>query len=823
MGEYKSMATAEEIMLTFFGKDEVSNVASNINKNVQGLGSSASSAMNNFNTGALQVSSGLDNVVSSLNAGKSATESIFGTSSKAETNSVLLKMMSSTEEAATKLNSHVDDVTNSSLVSMQSLIPAMNAFKTATGASDDEIYNATETMSNFGAKVIAQTGSTDLAEQAMMDLSKGIKGACASLDQYGITTDALKNTGLWSGDENDIEGYMAAVQELTGDTKELMETNEGLDKQIEKQFSSAGKKLGNEFLPSIKGIKQAFLDLNESTGGGLFAGILGVTAVADTASQWGQTITNITNGVNTMRNGISDVANMWRKVTGAAEEAEKAVSSVADATNTASNISELAADGGAIASASDDAITSTITPGDAVDLADTIKRNEEFADDLDDVIDSADDISDKSKDLKKAEKGMDGLEDAAALVPAGLGAEAAATGAEATAASAGFSTLGASITAMLVPLLTIAAVVAVMIPIVVALAAEALIFIRALAEVFKALNFDQLDLSGDIEGLKQMGTAIWEICKAMAGLVVTAWLTYIYQAISALMLFQDPIEVAVKELKKTATLINGFSSVQIDASVIGTLKLLSQSLSNVSQAMVSLEGTGVTVLLGAVMTLGGYLGSLSDMLGVAKTELTTSADIINSMTDLKTIDEGVISRLANVSDSLGKVGEAMSSLTSVNWDINMGNISNLGGLFGTITSHLSDAKDEIIAAAPIINEFSGLPDIDTSASDKLKKVSEALKSTSEALDSLSGIQDNTGGNLLENITNINTFSTALASARTILFDAAEQLSSFSGLPDIDDSVKSKITKIGSTAATVINCLKPLTTIASDESINSSNS
>ena len=37
--------------------------------------------------------------------------------------------------------------------------------------------------------------------------------------------DALKSTGLWDGDENDIEGYMAAVQQLTGDTSALMETN----------------------------------------------------------------------------------------------------------------------------------------------------------------------------------------------------------------------------------------------------------------------------------------------------------------------------------------------------------------------------------------------------------------------------------------------------------------------------------------------------------------------------------------------------------------------------------------------------------------------
>ena len=970
------MATAEEIMLTFFGKDEVSSVASNINKNVQSMGSTASAAMNNLNSGALQVSSGLESVVSSLNAGKSASETIFGTSSKAETNSVLLKLMSSTEEAATKLNAHVDDVTNSSLVSMQSLIPAMNAFKTATGATDDEIYNATESMANFGAKVLAQTRSTDLAEQAMMDLSKGIKGACASLDQYGITTDALKNTGLWSGEEDDIAGYMAAVAELTGDTKELMQTNEGLDKQIEKAFSSAGKKLGNEFLPSIKDAKRALIDLNSATGGGLFAGILGVSAVADTASQWGMTITNISNGVSNLRDGVSGLKSVWDTVTSAVKGTQAAVEGVADATNTASNISDMAAGGGTVLETGEavtaqqlneaasfanfadwspdtkqkqnykqylkyidendkqlskvekafekgninkyefEQLSKSITSdkksmmslfdemgelpdasalkdrnktwndtlkgllsnndeiddllkakdktisGDTVDeLVKSLKQEKfdlvagltelddlpieistkdknmanaveavadysdemvEVADGLDIAVDGVDAVADKSKDMKKSKQAMEGLEDAAGLVPAELGAEAAATGAEAATASAGFSTLGASITAMLVPLLTIAAVVAVMIPVVVALAAEALIFIRALASVFEALNFDQLDLSGDIDGLKQIGTAIWELCKAMAGLVVTAWLTLIYQGISAIMMFNDPIETAVNELKKTAELVAGFKNINIDESVPSNLQSLSTSLGAVSKAMSSLSSVGVSVLLGSILTLNGYLGTLSDNLGVAKTELTKSAETINDMADLEDIDEGVVSKLGKVTSALGNVGDAMSSLTSVNWDINMGNLSNLGGIFGTITQHLGDAKDEIIKAAPILNEFSSMQSIDDGVGEKLKKVSEALKSTADAMKNLSSIQDNVGSNILENLTNISSITTALASAKSILFNAAEQLNSLNGLPTISDDVKTKISSIGSTAATVINCLKPLTTIAGDEAINSSN-
>ena len=877
------MATAEEIMLTFFGKDEVSNVAKNIDKNVQSMGSRALTAGNDINSGLLQVSSGLDSMVSKVNGGKTAMDNIFGTSSKAETNSVLLKMMSSTSEAASKLNQHVDDVTNSSLVSMQSLIPAMNAFKTATGATDQQIYDATEAMAGFGAKVLAQTGSTELAETAMMDLSKGIKGACASLDQYGITVDALKSTGLWDGDENDIEGYMAAVQQLTGDTKELMETNEGLDKQLEKQFSSAGKKLGNEFLPGIKDAKRALIDLNKATGGGLFAGMLGATAVVDTASTWGQTITNMANGVKSLQEGVGKLKSVWKSVTSAVKGTEAAVESVADATNTVSNVSDIAAGGAQVAGGvteskaiigatgaeaglsafdalkkdndkyrkeagtllkdlekngelgnkvqntsnkvysknllkSPKGIKDQVSDGWDSSIINRIKNysksQEEISDALDTVIDGVDIVADKSKSMKKSGQAMEGLGEVAGMIPAGVGAEAAAGATEATVASAGLSGLGASISSMLAPLLTIAAVVAIMIPVVVALAAEALIFIRALAEVFKALNFDKLDLSGDIDGLKQIGAAIWELCKAMAVVVATSWLTMVYQGISAIMLFNDPIKVAVDELKKTATLVKGFADITIPENVPGNLQALSTSLGAVAKAMWSLESVGVSVLAGSVLTLNGYLGTLSQNLAIAKKELTESAKQINSMSDLDTIDEGVASKLEAVTSSLANVGKAMGALSDVNWDINMGNIVNLGGAFGTITSHLEDAKDEIIKAAPVINQFSSLPDIDQSAGEKLKKVSDAIKNVADSLKNLNSLSSSMGGDngALGTILKKLQLGASIRAAKSALTDAAKQLQGLKDLPDIPDGIKTKLSKIGSTTATVINTLKPLTSI-----------
>ena len=877
------MATAEEIMLTFFGKDEVSNVAKNIDKNVQSMGSRALTAGNDINSGLLQVSSGLDSMVSKVNGGKTAMDNIFGTSSKAETNSVLLKMMSSTSEAASKLNQHVDDVTNSSLVSMQSLIPAMNAFKTATGATDQQIYDATEAMAGFGAKVLAQTGSTELAETAMMDLSKGINGACASLDQYGITVDALKSTGLWDGDKNDIEGYMAAVQQLTGDTKELMETDEGLDKQLEKQFSSAGKKLGNEFLPGIKDAKRALIDLNKATGGGLFASMLGATAVVDTASTWGQTITNMANGVKNLQEGVGKLKSVWKSVTSAVKGTEAAVEGVADATNTVSNVSDIAAGGAQVAGGVTESKASVGATGAEAGLSafDALKKDndkyrkeagtllkdlekngelgnkvqntsnkvyskdllknpkgikdqvsdgwdssiinriknysksqEEISDALDTAIDGVDIVADKSKSMKKSGQAMEGLGEVAGMIPAGVGAEAAAGATEATVASAGLSGLGASISSMLAPLLTIAAVVAIMIPVVVALAAEALIFIRALAEVFKALNFDKLDLSGDIDGLKQIGAAIWELCKAMAAVVATSWLTMVYQGISAIMLFNDPIKVAVDELKKTATLVKGFADITIPENVPSNLQALSTSLGAVAKAMWSLESVGVSVLAGSVLTLNGYLGTLSQNLTIAKKELTESAKQINSMSDLDTIDEGVASKLEAVTSSLANVGKAMGALSDVNWDINMGNIVNLGGAFGTITSHLEDAKDEIIKAAPVINQFSSLPDIDQSAGEKLKKVSDGIKNVADSLKNLNSLSSSMGGDngALGTILKKLQLGASIRAAKSALTDAAKQLQGLKDLPDIPDGIKTKLSKIGSTTATVINTLKPLTSI-----------
>ena len=330
------MASNEDVLLTFDAKDNVSAVASKIGSSVSGMSGTVRSAVQNIASEFGGIDSAINGAFSAI-TGKSIYDQIMGTTSTAETNKVLLSNMTSTQEAAETLYKTVDNVTNNSLTSMQDLIPALNQIKSATAASDKEITNISDDVANFGAYVSAMTGSSELAKTAMGDLAKGIDGAFASLDQYGISENALMNTGLWNGKEDDVEGYMAAVTEVIGSTDALMNTNVGLDAQINKAFSRGGKRIGNDFLPYIEAAKRGFLDLDNSLGGRLTEGILAAGAAVTGLS-------TALSGVGQLASSINGIWTAFDNITGAIKGAFgiTQVETAAEVANNAAKASNLA-------------------------------------------------------------------------------------------------------------------------------------------------------------------------------------------------------------------------------------------------------------------------------------------------------------------------------------------------------------------------------------------------------------------------------------------------------------------------------------------------
>lgn len=936
------MPTMEEIMLTFNAKDNVSNVAKNIDGSVKSMASSLKSAIGNASSGFMNLSSTTEGFFQSLTGGKNASDIIFGTSSKAETNKVLLSNMTETAAGAETLYKTVDEVTNKSLTSMQELIPAMNAFKAATGASDSELTNVTDDMANFGAAVLAQTGSTELAQTAMMDLSKGIKGAFASLDQYGVSEDALMRTGLWSGREDDVEGYMAAVTEVIGSTEALMQTNEGLDAQIGKAFSRAGKKIGNEFLPFIKDIKRGFLDLDNVLGGNLSAGILATVQGIEFVNQGLFQVTTMVEGVNNLKTAWNDVSSVLSGV-------KDKLNSIGSAGETASNVTEIATqyapgatdvlpeakpttqyelgdtdvldfdefvknkknknydefleyldedekelkkvqkalDSKKIDKKEFKTLTDTITKdkkslinlfeeaGEIPDIdirktkknswddylknviksnqdmedvlktmskgdlnissADSIVKNikkekEDFATklleindlpdiDLDknktksmskavDVLDDVDvDVPDM-KNAKKMTKVADGVEDVVegASNIGKLAPEAAAASAKTATFSSAFAGFGASLGAMIAPILMVSIAVAIIIPIIGALAAEALLVARGVAEVIKALDFDSLDLSKSIEGIKQVGSAMWELARAMGAMTLAGAAAYVYNFISAIMGFKNPVQEAVTHVKEAITIVNQLASVsEVNSGIPDKLKALSTSLQSVGEAMGSMSDVTWSVLMGGLMTLGGRLGSYTDNLRVAKTELTNAVNILNEFGGLGTVNEGVVNKLKAVTDALSSAATAMGKLGDINWAVGMTNLNP----FSDVANALEQTREDIIQASEVLNTFTGIQEVPQGIGNKLQNVSSALESASKALQSLSKIDSEVslkGGNPFKNVI------ASLRSAKNDIYNAAAILATLNNIPAIPEGTGQKIQRVGWTATNVVNAIKTLNNI-----------
>lgn len=831
------MATLEDIMLNIGATDSASNVFKNVGSNAQSMASTITNALNSANTGFQNLSNVSDNLISSLSNGKSAADLLFATTSKAETNSVLVNMMNDNAAAAEKLNKHIDEVTNTSLVSMQNLIPAMNAFKTATGATDAQIYDATDGIAAFGAKVLAQTGSVELSEQAMMDLSKGIKGACASLDQYGITTDALKRTGLWNGEESDIKGYIAAVQQLTGDTSALMETDEGLDARLGKAFSSAGKKIGNEFLPQIKSVKQAFLDLNSSTGGDFAASIIVAAQGIDIfsqgmgfAAQTAQGIKGIRDAFSAVSDGVS-IATDWLNKFRAAEEAASAVD-IADNLSglTPGAIQEAAAFGGGNVSFKNSPvdINDAEMLQDMIDYqvassegslskmavleekyghmnlsANALKSESEI------VAEVMGDIPD-TKGMSKISKATeDVVEDASKM--GNVGSKAASAGAGMQASSGGLSAISAGASSMLVPLLTIAVVIAVMIPVVTALAAEALLCMKGIQMLVDALDFGGIDIDDDLEGIKKIGEVILNIGIVMTEMTFTATMTGIYGFVQGLFMITNPIQLAVNQIKTVVPIINQLATVgDINDSIPGKLQKLGASLQSISAATNAMTSTSVTVGWGNFVAWIFNFSNTTDAIGQAKDELIKAADSINQLKGLPDIDGGVASRLKSVGDSLKGVSDSIGALRSIrdgqNWD------GFVTGLFGgvDIQTALTQVKSDIVKAADALKNFSNLPDIPQDVGSKLRNIGDSLKGVSDSINSLRSLRDDMNwDNAIGGLFRGADITSTLNNVKSTLTNAARTLATFNSIPNVPPGIATKVTRVADATKVVGNAVRAM--------------
>ena len=394
-----------------------------------------------------------------------------------------------------------------------------------------------------------------------------------------------------------------------------------------------------------------------------------------------------------------------------------------------------------------------------------------------------------------------------------LAPEAEAAAAGTTATGGALSGIATAFTSMIVPLLAIAAVVAVMIPIIAGLAAEALIFLKGIQLLIDALDFDKVDLTGAIEGIKQIGRALLEMGIAMAEMTFANIMTGLAVLTSGVTGLINPIQVAGAMLIQAADQLKVFNNVKIDPSVPENIKSISQALKLVSSAMTSLTNVVLNMAMGNLLTLGGLLGNVSDAITTAKNEITHAATEIATLKNLPDIDQGAVDKLKKVSSSLESVATAMDALRSLrdgqNWDNLFSGLTNLfGGV--DIQSALYSIRDDLYKASSSLAIFKDMANVPEGVGKKLKSVASALKSVAEAMESLRSLRDNYNwdsamGNIFQGVD----IPGVMNNLRGTLFKVAASLRSLNDMSAIPEGTGAKIKKVASTTKTVMKAIDSL--------------
>lgn len=394
----------------------------------------------------------------------------------------------------------------------------------------------------------------------------------------------------------------------------------------------------------------------------------------------------------------------------------------------------------------------------------------------------------------------------------GLGGAASSAGAGMQSTGVGLKAIGQGAMSMLAPLLEIAVVVAVLIPVITALAAEALLCLKGLQLLLDALDFDSIDLSGTIESIKQIGQALFEMGVAMAAMTFSNIMTSLAMLTSGLTGLVNPVQVAGTLLQQASTELQKLGNVKVDPSVAENLKGISTALGAVASSMGSLTNVVLSMALGNLATLGGLLGNVKTAISTAREEITHAAEEIGKIKDLPDIDEGAVSKLKKVSESLESVSTAMEALRGIrdgyNWD------SFVQGIFGgvNIQTALENVKQDIIDAGNALQDFNDIPEIPQGLGDKLKNIGDSLSGISTAMDSLGSLRDDYVWDSVLDFFRGDVI-TALNGAKSTLTDAANALSSLQSLPDVPDGIYTKVQRIGTSAKNVANVLNGMNNLA----------
>ena len=362
----------------------------------------------------------------------------------------------------------------------------------------------------------------------------------------------------------------------------------------------------------------------------------------------------------------------------------------------------------------------------------------------------------------------------------------------------GLKGFGRALLSLVPDIVMAAAAVAVIIAVVFALAAEVIVLTKGIQMLIDAMDFGGIDLKDDIEGLKKLKEAMWEIAQIMGAMAVANVANIATQFTGGVLNLAVALKTIKESYKKVADALKDIAGMEdINQAGLDKLKKISEALKAVGDSMGALNQlSGGLNINNAINGFVAWLtGGEADPVQNIDTVITKIKDIAPKLDDLKNlpdIDSSGVDKIRKIGDAMKSLSNAMSSMQGYscgflgeimdwwNGDLSaqvgkaISQINSVGQQFSTLGTYTipdmtwiqraTTGMQYLKGAMNVFSQLGGMQ-INTAVPELVGRAVTAVKMVAQQLQGLQGTDVGDINSILGNIQNaINSIKATLAAA-----------------------------------------------------------
>jgi hypothetical protein len=280
----------------------------------------------------------------------------------------------------------------------------------------------------------------------------------------------------------------------------------------------------------------------------------------------------------------------------------------------------------------------------------------------------------------------------------------------------GLKGFGRALLGLVPDIIMAAAAVAVIIGVVFALAAEVIVLTKGIQMLIDAMDFGGIDISDDIEGLKKLSQAMWEIASIMGAMAIANVANIVTQSTGGMLNLAVSLATIKDAYQKVVNAVKEISGMgDIDQGGLDKLKKMGEALKSLGEAATGLQQVNggmnfssainnlVAMLTGGEADIGANIDALI-------TKINEIAPKLDALKNLPDIDQSGVDKIRKFGEVMQSIGQAATSMQGIQGGV-------VGGFMdwwqGDIVAQVDKAVQAIQQIAPKLQGLAGIqiPDL----------------------------------------------------------------------------------------------------------------